>query len=130
MKKCTFLLLAALLALILPVAAVAAETDVAAMIDALPTVEEFKAMDSDAQLEAYNRTQAAYDAYMALPQAEKAALKGAEDTFEALFNHYNTLIAPAGEEPSNGFLAEGIATALAAIIIVAVLGSRRRKAIG
>jgi hypothetical protein len=40
-----------------------ADGDVAAMLETLPTVEQFQAMDADAQLEAYNQVQAAYDAY-------------------------------------------------------------------
>ena len=102
MKKVTYLLLAVLVALMLPVTAMAAENDIAAMIDALPTVEEFKAMDNAQQVDAYNRTQEAYDAYMALPTEEKEALAGAEEVFDALFSHYNTLIAPAEPAENTG----------------------------
>ena len=52
MKKAAFVLLAVLLAAALPVSALAAQTDVAAMIDALPTVEQFKAMDNAGQVDA------------------------------------------------------------------------------
>ena len=69
----------------------------AAMLDALPTVEQFQTMDPDAQLEAYNRTQAAYDAYMALSEEEKAKLENAGETFETLFGYFNTLVAPTEE---------------------------------
>lgn len=98
MKKLICFLAVCLLAAVLPVN-VLADTDVAAMVDALPTVEEFRAMDEDARLEAYNRTQAAYDAYMALPEEEKANMEKAEETFASLFGYFNTLVAPAEEEP-------------------------------
>jgi hypothetical protein len=72
MKKWICFLTVCLLLAVLPVSALA-DTEVAAMVEALPTVEQFQAMDADAQLEAYNRTQAAYDAYMALSEEEKAS---------------------------------------------------------
>ena len=57
----------------------------------------------DSQREIYNKTQAAYDAYMALSEEEKAEIHGAEETFEALFGHFNTLVAPAeAAEPGTG----------------------------
>ena len=95
MKKLTYLMLALML-LTLPVTAMAAETvdSVQSMMEALPTVEEFQAMDSEAQLEAYNQTQFAYDAYMALNQEDREAISGAEETFEALFAHFNSMIMP------------------------------------
>ena len=71
-----------------------ANADVSAMIQQLPTVEAFQTMDADAQLEAYNQVQAAYDAYMALSEEEKAAMEGAEETFETLFAHFNSLVMP------------------------------------
>ena len=52
-----------------------ANADVSAMIRQLPTVETFQAMDADAQLEAYNQVQAAYDAYMTLTEREADVLK-------------------------------------------------------
>ena len=64
----------------------------------LPTVEEFQLLDSDGQLEAYNRTQSAYDAYMALTEVQKGQIGEAEAIFETLFAHYNSLIAPAEAE--------------------------------
>ena len=76
---------------------VSANADVSAMIQQLPTVETFQAMDADAQLEAYNQVQAAYDAYMALTEEEKAAMEGAEETFETLFAHFNSLVMPVEE---------------------------------
>ena len=74
-----------------------ANADVSAMIQQLPTVEAFQAMDADAQLEAYNQVQAAYDAYMALSEEERSAMDGAEETFETLFAHFNSLVMPVEE---------------------------------
>ena len=76
---------------------VSANADVSAMIRQLPTVEAFQSLDADAQLEAYNQVQAAYDAYMALTEEERAAISGAEETFEALFAHFNSLVMPVEE---------------------------------
>jgi len=63
-------------------------------IEALPTPEQFHTMDDDSQLEAYNRTQAAYDAYLALSEKQQAMLSGAEDIFQALFSCFNEYIMP------------------------------------
>ena len=76
---------------------VSANADVSAMIRQLPTVEAFQSLDADAQLEAYNQVQAAYDAYMALTEEERSAISGAEETFEALFAHFNSLVMPVEE---------------------------------
>lgn len=66
---------------------------VQALIDALPTVEEVKAMDMDGQRAAYDQTQEAYDAYMALTEEQRALITGAE-VFEALFAFFNGQIMP------------------------------------
>lgn len=76
---------------------VSANADVSDMIRQLPTVETFQSLDADAQLEAYNQVQAAYDAYMALTEEERSAISGAEETFEALFAHFNSLVMPVEE---------------------------------
>ena len=76
---------------------VLAEETLQSMIEGLPTVEQFQAMDAEAQLEAYNKTQAAYDAYMDLSEEDRAALAGAEETFETLFAHFNSLVMPVEE---------------------------------
>ena len=78
---------------------VLAEETVRSMIEGLPTVEQFRAMDADAQLEAYHKTQAAYDAYMALSEEDRAAVSGGEETFESLFYHFNSLVMPVEEMP-------------------------------
>ena len=98
MRKLICLLAVWLLLAVMPVGAFA-EGDVSAMLEALPTVEEFQAMDAEAQLVSYNQVQAAYDAYMALTEEEKAALEGAEEAFETLFAHFNSLVMPVEEMP-------------------------------
>lgn len=137
MKKLTYLLLALVLVVSLASAGFASET-VAAQIAALPTVEEFKAMDSEAQLAAYNKTQAAYDAYMELSQEEKAKLEGAEERFEALFSHFNSLVMPIDQTEPAGAAAEpkqsgklsfnGYAWVLVAALgaVITVLGRKRK----
>ena len=101
---------------------VLAEETVQSMIDGLPTVEQFQAMDADAQLEAYNKTQAAYDAYMALSEEDRAALSGAEETFEALFAHFNSLVMPVEEvqEEESQSLQERIGTIAMTVAAFAV----------
>ena len=120
MKKWICFLTVCLLLAVLPVSALA-DTEVAAMVKALPTVEQFQAMDADAQLEAYNRTQAAYDAYMALSEEEKAEIENAEETFETLFGYFNTLVAPA-EEAAAPAETNSPAPILLLIAIAAVTG--------
>ena len=130
MKKLAYFLLALVLVCSLSLSALAAET-VEAQIRELPTVEEFQSMGAEEQLAAYNRTQSAYDAYMALSQEEKARIDGAETVFEALFSYFNDQIAyaqvPAEPEQSgHSPLIWGIAAVLAAIALVSVF--RKRKA--
>ena len=120
MKKWICLLTVLLLLAALPVA-VSADTDFAAMLEELPTVEQFQAMDEEAQLEAYNRTQAAYDAYMALSDEEKAGMEQAEETFEALFAHFNTLVAPA-DEPAASAEKPDMASDLLSLAIATACG--------
>jgi len=110
MKKILALLL---LLLVLPMQAMA--SDVQSMVDALPAVEDLREMDMEQQREIYDQTQAAYDAYMALSDAEKMELKDAEDVFETLFGHFNTLVAPA-EEAEESAASNIISTAIAALI--------------
>ena len=119
-KKLLCLLTVCLLLAVMPVR-VSADTDVAAMLESLPTVEQFQAMDADARLEAYNRTQAAYDAYMALSEEEKAGMENAEETFETLFGYFNTLVAPA-EEPAETASSNNTASNLLSTAIAAVVG--------
>ena len=89
-----------------------ANADVSAMMQKLPTVEAFQAMDADARLETYNQVQAAYDAYMALTEEERSTMDGAEETFEVLFAHFNSLVMPveAMQEEETKSLQERIGT--------------------
>ena len=90
-----------LILLVLPVLVLSAmAADVQSMVDELPAVDVLQEMDMDSQREVYDKTQAAYDAYMALSEEEKAEIHGAEETFESLFGHFNTLVAPAEEVPA------------------------------
>ncbi|MBO7253532.1 MAG: hypothetical protein J6V25_12995 [Oscillospiraceae bacterium] len=62
------------------------------MVENLPAVEEFQAMDADAQKDAYDRTQAAYDAYMKLSAGQRRKIKGADAVFASLFAYFNNQI--------------------------------------
>ena len=72
----------------------AAVEEVRHQLSELPTVEQFQAMDAEAQLEAYNRTQKTYDAYMALTEQQKQQLSEAQKIFEDLFAYFNGQIMP------------------------------------
>jgi len=63
-------------------------------LEALPTVEQFRAMDEAEQQEAYNLTQKTYDAYMALTEAQRQQLPEAEEIFGNLFGFFNGQIMP------------------------------------
>ena len=106
-----------LVLLLLPVLVLSAmAADVQSMVDELPAVRVLQEMDMEAQRAVYDKTQAAYDAYMALSGEEKTAVAGAEETFEALFGYFNTLVAPAEEvqEPDTG--SEMLSTVIAVAI--------------
>lgn len=64
------------------------------MLEALPSPEELPELPFEQQRQAYLDTQAAYDAYQALTDAERASLEGAEDLFDGLFSFFNSLIMP------------------------------------
>ena len=72
-----------------------AAEDVQALMDALPTLEEIKAMSTQEQSEVYTQVQKAYDAYESLTDAQKAQIPDAENTFAVLFEYFNSLVAPA-----------------------------------
>ena len=88
-KMISMMLVLVFLLCALPVAAAAAEQDVAQMVAELPEAAALAAMSQEEQLEVYNQTQAAYDAYLALSQEKQEAIEGAEAKFEALFGHFN-----------------------------------------
>ena len=127
MKKLTNLILVLLL-LSLTATAFAGET-VQSMLDSLPTAEEFAAMDGAAQNEAYTRTQQAYDAYIALPEEDRAEIPGAEEKFESLFAYFNQQIMPLEEaqEPETDAASDLIATILAALVILPLFVKRRKQ---
>lgn len=121
------------LLLFLPVLALSAmAVDVQSMIDALPAVEVLQDMDMNDQREVYDRTQAAYDAYMALTEEEKANLPEAEETFESLFGYFNTLVSPseAVQEESGsgaGVLVMVISAAVGMFLVWMVISKRKLK---
>ena len=116
MKKLIALML---LLFVLPMSVMA--SDVQSVIGELPAVEVLREMDMDSQREVYEKTQAAYDAYMALSEEEKAQLAGAEETFSSLFGHFNTLVAPAQEaveelQEEGGTGSEMLSTVIACLV--------------
>lgn len=120
MKRMVVLLM---LLLILPLSARAAE-EVQSMVEELPALEVLREMDMEQQREVYDRTQAAYDAYMALPEEEKAELGNVEETFEALFGHFNTLVAPAEEVQEEGGTGSEILSTVIAVVIGVFLAKK------
>ena len=66
---------------------------VQAAVDALPTAEELTAMPQEEQQAVYTDLYAAYDAYQALTEEQKAQITGAEK-FDALFAVFNAMAAP------------------------------------
>lgn len=130
MRKLICLMAVCLLMAAMTLGVFAQET-VQSMIDGLPMVEEFQTMDSDAQLEVYHKTQAAYDAYMALSEAERGEISGAEEIFGALFDHFNSLVmpidtpeAPAAGKDRTETLLSGM---LALIVVIGILRILNRK---
>lgn len=65
---------------------------VAALIEALPSVEELEGMSEEEQLAAYEQIQGAFDAYAALSEDQRVQIPGAESLLEALFSYLNTQI--------------------------------------
>ncbi len=64
---------------------------VAALIEALPSVEELEGMTKEEQLAAYEQIQGAFDAYDALTDEQKTQIYGAEELFE-LLEYYDSQI--------------------------------------
>lgn len=109
------ILITALLLVLLPMQTMAVE-EAKSMLDALPAVSILQEMDMDRQREIYDQTQAAYEAYMALPEEERAEILNAEETFGELFGHFNTLVMPVEEAESSD------ASNLASTILAALIG--------
>ena len=118
-----------LLLLALPLQALAAET-VQSMVDALPAVDVLQEMDMEQQREVYDRTQTAYDAYLALTDEEQEEIPGARETFESLFGYFNTLVAPAeeaAEEAGTGSeLLSTVIACLAGLFLARKLVTKRK----
>lgn len=105
-----------LLLLVLPLSA-GAVTELQSAIDELPAVDVLQNMDMDQQKAVYDQTQAAYDAYMALSEEERAQLPGAEETFEALFGYFNTLVMPVEEAQAEGDTGSQLLSTVLAVAI-------------
>lgn len=101
--------------LVLPMGAVA--SDVQSMVEGLPAVSVLQEMDMEGQRKVYDQTQTAYDAYMALSEAERAEIPGAEETFESLFGYFNTLVAPAEAAPEESGTGSNILSTVIACLI-------------
>ena len=130
MKRVSVFLIAVCLLLAMIPFRVLGEESIRSMIEGLPTVEAFQSMTREEQVDAYNRTQYAYEAYMALPTAEeKAALEGAEEKFDALFSYFNTMIMPLEPEEETGKVSynQFIWVVLLAVIAVPVVSMMRKK---
>lgn len=84
----------------------AAADAVSMQIAALPTVDAVKEMAREAQLSAYEQTQAVYAAYNALTEEQKALLPSAEEVFKPLFDYFNSLTAKA-MDVSDSFVTAG-----------------------
>ena len=70
---------------------------VQAQINALPTADELGNMTEEEQQAAYEKLQAAYDAYNALTDEQKAEITGAE-IFDSLFAVFNGMVNTLAEE--------------------------------
>ena len=79
--------------------------DVQKLIDELPTADELAAMTPEEQQAVYTKVQAAYEAYNALTDEQKAEVTGAE-IFEELFAAFNSMV-NALEENTGGFTVTG-----------------------
>ena len=127
LKKCISLFVVLVLTLcVLPLTAAAAETpdEVKAMAAQLPDLDTLKAMTQEEQKQVYDQTQAAYDAYHALSAEERASLEGMEETFQELFDYFNTLVMPLeettpAEEPAEEE-EEGIPWAVTALFLALI----------
>jgi len=94
MKKLVFLLC---LALLLTGCVRQSDREVDAVreqINSLPSVADFKLLSPAEQTERYNRTQRAYEAYMALTEEQRQQIPEAEAVFEALFSWFNAQVQP------------------------------------
>ena len=77
--------------------------DVQKLIDELPTVDELAAMSLEEQNAVYADLQAAYEAYEALTDEQKAEVTGTE-LFESLFDYFNGMVNTLATENSVKYL--------------------------
>ena len=124
-KMAALFVVLALMLCTLPLAAAAIQTgeEVRAMVEALPALEALQAMSVEEQQQVYTQTQAAYDAYQTLSEEERSEIPGAEETFAALFGHFNAQIMPLEEtappeEPEEK--EEGIPWGVTALILALI----------
>lgn len=75
---------------------------VAALIQALPTVDALQEMTTEQQAEAYKQVQDAYDTYNALTEEQTVLLSDPEGIFAPLFDYFNAQTAPAVETVASG----------------------------
>ena len=64
------------------------------LVEKLPSVEKFAAMEDDEKLVAYTATQNAYDAYKALSEEQQKVLTKELAAMEELFHYFNAQIMP------------------------------------
>ena len=75
---------------------------VAALIQALPTVDALQEMTTEQQAEAYKQVQDAYDTYNALTEEQTVLLSDPEGIFAPLFDYFNAQTAPAVGSVASG----------------------------
>ena len=81
---------------------------VAALIQALPTVDALQEMTTEQQAEAYKQVQDAYDTYNALTEEQTVLLSDPEGIFAPLFDYFNAQTAPAVETVASGTCGENL----------------------
>ena len=98
--------------------------DVKALLAELPAPEDLADMSAEEQSRVYDRVQAAYDDYQALPEEEQNAIEGAQEQFQALFDYFNVQVAPldaaAEEEAPAEEKEEGIPWAVTAMFLALI----------
>ena len=127
LKKITVVFVVLLLILAaVPMAVAAGESaeDVKAMLTELPAPEDLADMSAEDQRLVYDRVQAAYEAYQALPEEEQNAIEGAQDQFQGVFDYFNAQVMPldaaAEEEAPAEEKEEGIPWAVTAMFLALI----------
>lgn len=87
----------------------AAAAQVKALIDALPSLDVIQAKPMEEQQADYNQVQAAYGAYEALTESQKALLPAPEGVFKPYFDYFNNQIAEDEiSSPNSGTFGDGL----------------------